>query len=367
MQTADAIIIGGGMVGAAIAYGLRSRGLDTLMLDEGDVAFRAARGNFGLVWVQSKGIDCPEYAAWTRRSADLWPDFAAEMADLTGIDLQHERPGGLHVCLSEDEFETRRGQMMRLHNHAAGAFPFEMLDRQALASRLKGLGPDVVGGSFSPLDGHANPLHLWRALHTGYQARGGRTRTEARVTDITWRHGTYRLATTAGPIEAPKVVIAAGLGTTPLAAMLGLAAPINPLRGQILVTERAEPFLDLPLTWVRQTGEGSIMMGDSHEDVGFDDGTRWDVLAGIADRARRIFPFLEGARIVRAWGALRPYSPDGLPVYDRPPEGDGAFVASVHSGVTLAAIHAGPLAAAIADGQLPDDVSVLKAARFHVH
>jgi len=366
-MNADTIIIGGGMVGAALAFGLRGHGLNTLLLDEGDVAFRAARGNFGLVWVQSKGFDCPEYAAWTRRSADLWPGFAAEMTALTGVDLHHERPGGLHLCLSEDELTKRQSQMTRLHNHSGGQFRFEMLDRGALDGMVTGLGPDVVGGSYSPLDGHANPLYLLRALQAGYQARGGRKALDARVIDIKWRRGVYRLKTTQGDMQAPKLVIAAGLGTKPLAAMLGLDAPIDPLRGQILVTERVQPFLNLPLTLVRQTGEGSVLMGDSHEDVGFDDGTRWDVLAGIVDRARRIFPFLEAARIVRSWGALRPYSPDGLPIYDRAPEGDGAFVASVHSGVTLAAIHTGALAEAIAEGRLPDEVSVLKAGRFHVH
>ena len=73
MQRYDAIVIGGGLVGSAIAYGLVRAGLGTALLDEGDVAFRASRGNFGLVWVQSKGDGAPHYQRWTRRSADEWP------------------------------------------------------------------------------------------------------------------------------------------------------------------------------------------------------------------------------------------------------------------------------------------------------
>lgn len=366
-MNADVIIIGGGMVGAAVACGLQRQGLDTVILDEGDQAFRAARGNFGLVWVQSKGFECPEYAAWTRRSADLWPAFAAELHAHTGIATQHHRPGGLHICLDEAELSARETQLKRLHNSSGGAFRYEMLDARALAGVVKGLGPNVAGASFSPLDGHANPLHLLRGLHAWHGAMGGRVRVDCTVRGIAWRRGVYELETALGRMEAPKIVIAAGLGTKPLAAMVGLGAPIAPLRGQILVTERTAPFLDLPTTWVRQTGEGSVMMGDSHEDVGFDDGTRWDVLASIADRARRIFPFLQEARIVRSWGALRPYSPDGLPIYDQAPEGDGAFILSVHSGVTLAAVHAGAMADAIAGGRLPDEVDVLRAERFDVH
>ena len=62
----DLAIIGGGMVGSAIAYGAAKRGARTVLLDEGDVAFRAARGNFGLVWTQTKGDKMPAYAAWSR-------------------------------------------------------------------------------------------------------------------------------------------------------------------------------------------------------------------------------------------------------------------------------------------------------------
>ena len=69
MSTHDAIVVGGGLVGTAIAYGLAKQGLATLLLDEGDVAHRASRGNFGLVWVQSKGLGAPHYQRWTWRSA----------------------------------------------------------------------------------------------------------------------------------------------------------------------------------------------------------------------------------------------------------------------------------------------------------
>ena len=76
MTRYDAIVIGGGLVGSAIAYGLAREGLRVALVDEGDVAYRASRGNFGLVWVQSKGDGAPHYQRWTRRSADQWPALA---------------------------------------------------------------------------------------------------------------------------------------------------------------------------------------------------------------------------------------------------------------------------------------------------
>src|SRR5579885_449801 len=92
MREFDAIVIGGGLVGAAIAYGLVRAGLKPALIDEGDVAFRASRGNFGLVWVQSKGLGAPHYQRWTRASADAWPALAAELLARTGIAVGHERP-----------------------------------------------------------------------------------------------------------------------------------------------------------------------------------------------------------------------------------------------------------------------------------
>ena len=72
----DFAVIGGGLVGAAIAWGLARRGRRVAMLDEGDIALRASRGNFALIWVQSKGGGMSRYALWTRQSSDAWPELA---------------------------------------------------------------------------------------------------------------------------------------------------------------------------------------------------------------------------------------------------------------------------------------------------
>ena len=103
----DAIVVGGGLVGAAIAWGLAGLGERVRLLDEGDDALRAARGNFGLVWVQGKGATCPPYARWTMRSAAAWPALATELADATGIDVELRQPGGLKFALDEEELAAR--------------------------------------------------------------------------------------------------------------------------------------------------------------------------------------------------------------------------------------------------------------------
>jgi glycine/D-amino acid oxidase-like deaminating enzyme len=161
-------------------------------------------------------------------------------------------------------------------------------------------------------------------------------------------------------------VLAAGLGNRELAPMVGLKAPVEPVRGQILVSERIQPFLRHPSLHVRQTGEGVVQIGDSKEEVGFDDGTTIEQLSRIAQRATRCFPILANVNVVRTWGALRVMSPDGLPIYQASSECPGAFVVTCHSGITLASAHAGPLVDWLRGGSEPRDISGFKAERFDV-
>ncbi len=148
--------------------------------------------------------------------------------------------------------------------------------------------------------------------------------------------------------------------------MVGLDVPVAPLKGQILVTERARPLFDLPTHVVRQTDEGSILIGDSHEDAGFDTTSRPDIMAGIAARAVRTFPMLGRLRVVRSWGALRVMSRDGFPIYQESETHPGAFTVNCHSGVTLAAAHALALAPMIAAGRLEAELSPFSGRRFDV-
>jgi len=132
------------------------------------------------------------------------------------------------------------------------------------------------------------------------------------------------------------------------------------------VTERAAEILPMPITTIRQTQEGSLMIGDSIEEVGFDLRQTLPVMQAIADRAVRSFPWIGELSIVRAWSALRVMAPDGLPIYDQSARFPGAFTANCHSGVTLAGAHALLLAPMIAQGALDPMLDPFTAGRFDV-
>jgi octopine oxidase subunit B len=367
MRRFDAIVVGGGLVGAAIGYGLARAGLGVALVDEGDVAFRASRGNFGLVWVQTKGLGAPHYQRWTRLSADEWPGLAAELGEQTGIAVGHERNGGLQLCLGDEELAKRRAMMEQMRQEAGNfGFEYRMLDHKELADLLPGLGPAVAGASWTPYDGHANSLNLLHALHKAFADKGGTYLPNRTVTEATAAPGDFCLDFAGETIAAPKIVLAAGLGNAKLAPLFGLSAPVRPQRGQILVTERAARIWPLPLGSLRQTQEGSIMLGSSEEDVGFDTGQKPEIMRKIAQRAVLSFPWLAELQIVRAWAALRVMPPDGLPIYDESERFPGAFTANCHSGVTLAAAHANAFAPMVAQGVLDPMMAPFSAKRFDV-
>lgn len=360
-------VVGGGLVGAAIAYGATRAGTSVRLLDQGDVAFRASRGNFGLVWVQSKGHNLPPYAKWSRDAVKLWPTLQKELLELTGVDAGLRQPGGFWLGFNDAEVEARFGLLDQI-NRSVGDIPFQIMDHSQLKQYLPGIGPAVVGGSFCPLDGHANPLMLLRGLHAGLRKRGADIISGVDVAEIRYSDSNGEFETIAADGQrwkSERLVLAAGLGNARLAPQVGLLAPVVSTRGQVLITERLKPFLDYPINKLRQTNEGSVQIGSSSEDVGLNDGTSTDVIEWLARRAVATYPALAQARLVRAWGALRPLSPDGFPIYQESAACPGAYVATTHSGVSLAAAHAfflGPWTCGLLE--TPPEFAAFKGDRF---
>ena len=241
----DLIVIGGGLVGGAIAWGAAAQGASVALLDEGDIAFRAARGNFGLVWVQSKGAGMPAYAHWTRRSVGTVAELAERAAPAPPASTSRcASPAASRSASATRRSQSRAALLHRMHNES-GDIGTRMLDRAELRAMVPGLGDRVVGASFCPIDGHASPLHLLRALHAALlrpwrrvparpQGRRDRRRA-AQLHRPLRRRALHRRE--AGDRRRPRQPRPGADGRP------GHAG--QPLRGQILVTERLRPFLRL--------------------------------------------------------------------------------------------------------------------------
>src|SRR5207248_1292375 len=132
---------------------------------------------------------------------------AAGLGERTGISVGLEQPGGLQLCLGEEELEKRRAMMEQMRREAGNfGFEYRMLDRSELAGILPGLGASVAGASWTPYDGHANSLNLLHALHKGFGERGGTYLPGRTVIEAHAAPHDFRLEFAGETIVAPKIV-----------------------------------------------------------------------------------------------------------------------------------------------------------------
>ena len=359
-DTYDWIIVGGGLVGASLAYGLiqKQPQLRILVLDGADTDHRASVGNFGLIWVQGKGHDFPTYANWTLQAADLWPPFAQQLSFQSQIDLGYQRQGGLEFALSQSHLNTLSEEMAAIADHTKGAFHYNILNREAALALQPGLGEAVVGAIYSPQDGQVNPLNLLLALQKASQLCGVHYQPSCRVDTIEALEHGFKAA----GFESEKIILCAGLDNQRLGQQLSMHLPVMPVKGQILITERAtKGLLNYASPQVIQTTEGTIQVGGSYEHTGLDNGSSLEIIRMIAKEAVAVMPDLAKLKLVRSWGALRVMSPDGAPIYQQSHRYKGAFGVCCHSGVTLAAAHAGPLSSWLLNTLVGDQQTFVEA------
>ncbi len=363
---ADYAIIGGGVVGLSVAWGLLKRGKRVIVIDGDDGSFRASRGNFGLVWVQSKGMKQPRYARWSQESAAIWADFAHELGSNTGKAVPLEQRGGYDLHFSEESLQETVAKYEVLKEQLGGDYPYEVLGHNALRKEEPHIGPKVVGAILHYQDGHANPLKLLAALADDVRRMGGQVLNGKTVTDVT-KPDSFRVTCSDGTVlQAAKVILSAGLGAAVLGPKLGFKAPIRPQRGQVLITEKMPKLINRPSLIARQVDEGGIQIGATNEEVGTDDRVTQSGLSGLAADAIAAYPALAKAQLVRSWGALRVLSPDGLPIYQESAELPGAYLVTCHSGITLAAAHARLLPEWLEGTEAAPDLEVFSEDRFAV-
>ncbi len=369
MNHFDYIVVGGGVIGSAIAYGIAVKGHSVAILDGGGEAYRASLGNFGLVWVQGKGQGTPAYAEWCYETSSLFPAYARRLLEETGVDVVYRKPGGLTLCHDEAEYKKREKIIERLTRESrSGTYDCEMVNRQKIQAMLPQLplGTRICGGSYSPHDGFLNPLALLKALHLGIKCSGGTFLPGTTVVNLHYENDRFIATTLRESYSSTKIILAAGNGITRLAAMLGMHIPVAPQQGQLLVTERVQPCLSMPISGIQQTFDGSFVVGLSNRNVGFNTDMDTALIKQMAQRVVDAFPLLSRLRIVRGWSALRVLSPDGLPIYQQSDSCPGAYAVTSHSGVSLAPMHQSHIVDWITDGSEPEDFQTFSARRFNV-
>jgi glycine/D-amino acid oxidase-like deaminating enzyme len=328
-ESTDVLIVGGGVLGCATAYHLARRGVDVLLVERGALNREASGANAGTLHIQ---IPAPHFrtqyleatAAPGHESDFLATNqlYAAAAEAWCGIeheldaDLGVRIVGGLMVAESEREMEVLEAKAA--YERRIG-MRCEVLDRAETRRCEPCLGPSVLGATYCPDEGFANPLLAAPAFIRRAQAKGARLRLHTRVTEIEpGARGTWLVETSTGPVRAQRLVVAAGAQTRQVMGLLGLDLPLLPHPLQVMVTAPQPPLLrhllqhagNRHLT-LRQTQYGTFLIGGGWPAFQLSDAhasSRPEVsyrsLAGSAAVATDIVPALRDAPLIRAWAGI---------------------------------------------------------------
>ncbi|MGW0844658.1 NAD(P)/FAD-dependent oxidoreductase [Streptomyces sp. NPDC002787] len=375
--TCDVVVVGAGMVGAACALYAARAGLSVAVVDRGPVAGGTTGAGEGNLLVSDKepGPEL-ELALLSNR---LWSELAAEPG--LGKAFEYEPKGGVVVASAPEGLAAL--EVFAAGQRAAGVEAVPVSARQ-LPDLEPHLAPGLAGGVCYPQDAQVMPTlaaaHLVRA--SGARLFTGRTVTEVLRTP----GGAVRgVRTDRGDVHAPAVVNAAGTWGGELAALAGVALPVLPRRGFVLVTEPLPPMVRHKVyaadyvadvasdsaalqtsPVVEGTAAGPVLIGASRERVGFDRSFSLPVVRALAAGATRLFPFLGRVRAMRTYVGFRPYMPDHLPAIGPDPRVPGLFHACGHEGAGIGlATGTGQLIAQVLRGRTPDlDLTPFRPDRF---
>mgnify|MGYP005851163171 CR=1 FL=1 len=343
----DAVVVGGGIVGAACGYYLARAGLAVHLLERSFLASGtsgACEGNL-LLWDKELARELP----LAQLSMRLWRELAQEL----DVDFEYALKGS--ILVAEDGVGMAAAEQ-KVRDLSAAGVPCRMLDSRELHEEEPTLAPDLPGGALFPEDAQVEPRYATVALVEGGRRHGLVVRQDSPVLRVALdaRGRVEGVETPAERISTRIVVVAAGVWTRELAATAGLDVPVRPRKGQIVVTEKAPLFFrrklleagytstvessqgDLQVAMVAEsTRGGTLLLGSSRELVGFDRSVDLRVASAITARAIRFFPALAGLRSIRTYAGLRPFSPDHLPLIGPADEAEGFFVATGHEGAGI--------------------------------
>ena len=380
----DVVVVGAGVVGAACALAAAEAGLAVTVVDRGPLAGGTTSAGEGNLLVSDKPPG-PELDL-ARYSLARWSALARELSEATGL------PGGGF------EFEAKGGLIV-----AAGAAALADVAALAAAQRAAGVAvtdvpPDALpdlephlarglaGGAFYPQDAQLQPMLATAHLLARARARGARVRHGTAVVGLL-RAGdrVVGVRTADGDLPAGAVVNATGPWAAALGDLAGVALPVLPRRGVILVTAPLPPLIRHKVyaaeyvadvaseqaglessAVVEGTPSGTVLIGASRERVGFDPAMPVPVLRRLARQALALFPVLGGARLLRTYRGYRPYCPDHLPVIGADPRAPGLLHACGHEGAGIGlAAGTGQLIAQVLTGRPPAiDLAPFRPERF---
>ncbi len=358
-DSAEVVVIGGGIIGMSIAYYVAKLGMEVVVVEQGEVAGGTSSKCDGNILAIDKdpGFD----SQMSLKSQELVAELARELAE----EFEYRAPGSILVCESEEEMIAAERWVAR---QKEAGLPFRMLDRQDLRDEWPYMADDLPGGLECATDSTVNPVLLTYSFAATARRLGARILTHTPVTGILLdeRRRIRGVDTPNGEIKTNVVINAAGIWAKKIGQLVGIDIPIEPRKGHILVasrttsigtrkvmefgyliskfggTRKVDPrFEEYGVALVFEpTASQNFLIGSSRQFVGFDTCVDQRVTRLIAERSIRFFPVIEHIPMLRTYAGLRPWTPDHLPIVSRIDEVPGLYTAAGHEGdgISLAAV-----------------------------
>jgi sarcosine oxidase subunit beta len=366
-KTADIIIIGGGIIGASIAFHLTGKGTEgIILLEKGMIGEGSTAKCVGGIRTQ---FSTEVNIRFSLESLKTWDRFS----EITGVDLGFKKVGYLFLATTENEW-----RIFQANTHLLRTFsiPVELLSAEEIQHRWPYLKvDDLRGGTFCPWDGYAGPYEALTGFIKGARQGGAKIYEGTEVQQILQERGRIvGVHTSRGTIAAPIVINAAGPQAAEVGKMAGVEVPVKPYRRQIFFTapfpwipESIPLVIDFHRGWYfRREGQGLLLSGPKDDFPSFNTNVDYDAMVEVAENSVARVPVLEKAEINRGWAGSYEISPDNHAILGEAPGVKGLFLANGLSGHGFQ--HSPAVGRVMADLILGDqpfmDVSCLSLDRF---
>lgn len=368
-NTSEVIIIGGGIIGCATAYYLAKRGVSVIVLEKSQIGEGGSSRNGG--GVRQSGRDPRELPLAIYGVETLWPNLSEEL----GMDVEYYKKGNLRLAKTEAHIKILEGLTARA---IAKGLQVQMINGEEVRQINPYLSSEVIGASWCPTDGHANPMLATLAFYKNARRLGVRFITGETVLEIKKIKGRARQVITAeNCYEGEQIILAAGFESNPIANTLGIHVPMNRVLLEALVTEAQPKMFEQMLGtaeadfYGHQSTHGSFVFGGSS---GIDAYTSdYDTPVTNSLTAPCIcrgimgyLPILSNVKIVRTWAGWVDEAADHVPVISFVDEVPGLLLACGFSGhgFGISPIVGKLLSEMITEGKPSIDLSELRYNRF---
>ena len=367
-DTTDVAIVGGGIMGCAVALRLAQRGLRVTVVERGIPGAEASSAAAGILGPQMEAEGPGPLLELGLRSRALYPALAAELHDATGIDVGYSKSGVLAVALTEHEEEELAAR--RTWQTARG-LRVEAFSGVALREIEPAISPEVRAAIRFVDDAQVSARDLTRAFSQAAAAAGARFLQGRYVRRVVVAGGAATGVELDGEILPAAVVVVAAGSWSALVEGGGVPAQVvRPARGQMVSIETRPPLFRHVVSvhgrgYLVPRRDGTILAGSTLEMAGFRKEVTVGGLAQILGLACALVPALADAPVTASWSNFRPYTEDHLPVLGHTSI-PGLVLATGHyrNGILLAPITAWAIAELIASGQSSIDLTPFSVSRF---